>query len=227
MGRQEKRVRIFSALEVANICGVVNQTTINWIKSEHLKAFTTPGGQYRVYAEDLIDFLEQRKMRIPPELGSPSNSEVDSRLILIVDDDKDLNAILARMLQRRLPETEILQAFDGFEAGRIIAERRPGLIILDFDLPGINGLSLCRRIKSDSSIGKPSVISITGFDTESMREELLEAGADDFFAKPLDFDGLIYTAGSLLKSRAQGSSGGAPEKTLPRAGDAVPEGTPS
>ena len=231
MGRQEKRVRIFSALEVANICGVVNQTAINWIKSEHLKAFTTPGGQYRVYAEDLIDFLEERKMRIPPELGSPSDSEVDPRLILIVDDDKDLNAVLARMLQRRLPETEILQAFDGFEAGRIITERRPGLIILDFDLPGINGVSLCRRIKTDSSIGKPSVISITGFDTESMRDELLLAGADDFFAKPLDFDGLIYKASGLLQARARGlyerTLEGSEEKASQRATDAVREGAPT
>jgi len=48
MGRNDKRVRIFSALEVANLCGVVNQTTINWIKSGHMKAFTTPGGQFRV-----------------------------------------------------------------------------------------------------------------------------------------------------------------------------------
>jgi len=203
MGRQEKRVRIYSALEVSNICGVVNQTAINWIKSGHLKAFTTPGGQYRVYAEDLIAFLEERKMRIPPELGSPSDSETDPRIILIVDDDKDLNSILARMLERRIPNTEIFQAFDGFEAGKIITEKHPGLIILDFDLPGINGLSLCRRIKSDSSIGKPSVISITGFDTESMGEELMAAGADDFFAKPLDFDGLIYKAGSLLQARAR------------------------
>ena len=59
MGRNEKRVRIFSALEVANLCGVVNQTAINWIKTGHLKAFTTPGGQFRIYAEDLIAFSKQ------------------------------------------------------------------------------------------------------------------------------------------------------------------------
>jgi len=227
MGRQEKRVRIFSALEVANICGVVNQTAINWIKSEHLKAFTTPGGQYRVYAEDLIDFLEARKMRVPPELGSPSDAALDSHLILIVDDDKDLNAILARMIQRRLQETEVLQAFDGFEAGRIIAERRPGLIILDFDLPGINGLSLCRRIKSDPSIGKPSVISITGFDTESMGEELLAAGADDFFAKPLDFDGLIYKASSLLQDRVRELSGGSSNEVPTSLSGSLPKAVPT
>ena len=65
MAKNGKKVRIFSALEVANICGVVNQTAINWIKNNHLKAFTTPGGQYRIYAEDLLEFLESRGMRVP------------------------------------------------------------------------------------------------------------------------------------------------------------------
>ncbi len=60
MSRSDKKVNIFSALEVANICGVVNQTAINWIRNGHLKAFTTPGGQYRIYAEDLVDFLNAR-----------------------------------------------------------------------------------------------------------------------------------------------------------------------
>lgn len=68
MAKRAKKVRMFSALEVANICGVVNQTTINWIKNGHLNAFTTPGGQYRVYAEDLVSFLEERGMRVPEEV---------------------------------------------------------------------------------------------------------------------------------------------------------------
>ena len=68
MARTDKKVRIFSALEIANICGVVNQTAINWIKNGYLKAFTTPGGQYRVYSEDLVDFLHSRGMRMPDEL---------------------------------------------------------------------------------------------------------------------------------------------------------------
>ena len=68
MAKNEKQVRIYSALEVARICGVVNQTAINWIKSGHLKAFQTPGGQYRVYAEDMVAFLTSRGMRVPADL---------------------------------------------------------------------------------------------------------------------------------------------------------------
>ena len=48
MKESEGKSVVYSALEVANICGVVNQTAINWIRNKHLKAFSTPGGQFRV-----------------------------------------------------------------------------------------------------------------------------------------------------------------------------------
>ena len=142
-------------------------------------------------------------MRVPPELNAEVNSAVDAGLILIVDDDHDLNMILKRMLERKLPGISVAQAFDGFEAGRIIAERHPALVFLDFDLPGINGRSLCARIRSDPSIGMPSVISITGIDTEEMRQDMMGVGADAFFGKPLDFEAVILKAGELLAARAK------------------------
>jgi excisionase family DNA binding protein len=204
MAKAEKRIRIYSALEVANLCGVVNQTAINWIKNGHLKAFTTPGGQFRVYAEDLVAFLESRKMRIPAELDIEVNADVDTGLVLIVDDDRDLNTILKRLVERKLPHLRVAQAFDGFEAGRIIAERHPALIFLDYDLPGMDGRSLCTRIRLDPSIGMPFVISMTGLDSPDVRDSMIAAGADAFFPKPLDFENLLKKAEELLSSRAQG-----------------------
>ena len=199
---KDARVRLFSALEAASLCGVVNQTTINWIKSGHLKAFMTPGGQYRIYAEDLLAFLEERKMRVPDALRAEGAAELDSGLVLIVDDDLDLNQILKRILERNLPGIRVEQAFDGFEAGRKVSEQKPALIFLDYDLPGMDGASLCSRIRSDPSIGKPSIISMTGLDTPDVRDKLLGAGADDFFPKPLDFDSLCEKARELLAARA-------------------------
>lgn len=201
MTKHDKRVRIYSALEVANLCGIVNQTAINWIKNGHLKAFTTPGGQFRVYAEDLIAFLEERGMRVPAELNIEVNADVDTGLVLIVDDDQDLNTILKRMIERKLPDIRVAQAFDGFEAGRIIAEKHPALVFLDVDLPGIDGKSLCSRIRSDPTIGMPFVIAMTGLDAHDIKEEMLSAGADDFFAKPLDFDSIIGQAAALLDQK--------------------------
>jgi two-component system, OmpR family, response regulator len=193
MAKNGKKVRIYSALEVANICGVVNQTAINWIKNGYLKAFTTPGGQYRVYAEDLLSFLQSRGMRVPDELYSQMQDEPDWSKVLVVDDDRELNDLIKRFFAKRLEDHEILQAFDGFEAGRMLAEHRPGTIILDIDLPGIDGHKLCRRIKDDAGLGSPMIISVTGLDDPQERESILRDGADAFFGKPVDLDRLADT----------------------------------
>lgn len=190
MAKNDKKVRIFSALEVANICGVVNQTAINWIRNGYLKAFTTPGGQYRVYAENLMAFLESRGMRIPEELSELMKEDVAWTSILVVDDDQELNELLKRWFEKKLPGYKILQAFDGFEAGRTLAENRPGFVLLDIDLPGIDGHKLCRRIKEDPAFGKPFIISMTGLDIPEERDAILADGADAFFSKPLDFDSI-------------------------------------
>jgi excisionase family DNA binding protein len=199
MARNGKKVRIFSALEVANICGVVNQTAINWIKNNHLKAFTTPGGQYRIYAEDLLDFLNSRRMRVPEELLELTGQK--DRKILIVDDDRELNEMLKNILSKKFDEHEFFQAFDGFEAGRLIGEVRPSVILLDIDLPGINGHELCRKIKSDSQLGSPVIIAISGLDEETDGVRIISEGADAFFSKPIDFEKLSNTLQDLISVR--------------------------
>lgn len=198
MANKGKKVRIFSALEVANICGVVNQTAINWIKSKYLKAFTTPGGQYRVYADDLYHFLHSRGMRIPDELDRIMETEERYRKILIVDDDADLNNLLLRYFIKTRKDDTILQAFDGFEAGRLLSETKPGVVILDINLPGIDGHKLCRNIKADTSLGNPLVVAITGIPDPTLEETIIEEGADAFMAKPFTPEKLSQKIDELL-----------------------------
>ena len=202
MAKSIKKIRIFSALEVANLCGVVNQTAINWIRNGYLKAFTTPGGQYRIYAEDLTGFLDSRGMRVPSELEDRFKEDVDWGGVLVVDDDAELNDLLKRWFARKLPAFAVHQAFDGFEAGRLLAEKRPGFVVLDIDLPGIDGHALCRRIKEDPGFGKPFVIAMTGLDRPEEAQAMLAEGADAFFAKPLDFDA-VAGAGADFAAKAK------------------------
>jgi two-component system OmpR family response regulator len=212
MAKFSNKVRTFSALEVARLCGVVNQTAINWIRGGHLKAFSTPGGQYRVYSEDLVSFLKERNMRVPDELRDDLTMPVDPGLALIVDDDKDLNTILKRLLERKIEELRVAQAFDGFEAGRLIAERHPAIVLLDLNLPGVDGISLCKKIRSDESLGQPAVISMTGIAQEEAQPRMMEAGANAFFSKPLNFEALIAKIKELLEERKnpQGKAAGGP-----------------
>lgn len=191
MAKNSRKVRIYSALEVANICGVVNQTAINWIKNGYLEAFSTPGGQYRVYAADLLKFLKTRNMKIPDEIYE--EVAATDRKILVVDDDKDLNNLVKMYFNRIIPKLDVIQAFDGYEAGRFISEMRPEIIVLDIDLPGVNGIDICKHIKQDDTLGNPYVVVITGMNNEDIRQKVLSIGADSFFEKPLDFEQLVNT----------------------------------
>jgi two-component system OmpR family response regulator len=63
--------------------------------------------------------------------------------------------------------------------------------MLDIDLPGLNGHNLCKKIKEDPILGKPFIIAMTGLDSEEEKEAILSEGADAFFPKPIDFEGVL------------------------------------
>jgi excisionase family DNA binding protein len=197
MSKNNQKVQIFSALEVANICGVVNQTAINWIRSGHLKAFTTPGGQYRVYAEDLSDFLDKRGMRNSVDVLHIKTDDTARETALIIDHDWDMNNSLKTWLQKNFPVYEVLQAFDSFDAGHRMAVSKPGIVFLNTDIPGINGFELAKRIKKGTygwgskgniSPGKPLVITLTNNDTAGTDKNT--AWTDACFPRQLDLNQL-------------------------------------
>lgn len=201
MEKRRKRP-VYSALEVARLCGVVNQTAINWIKSGHLKAFKTPGGQYRVYPEDLADFMASRKMQVPQEIAEAAaqKNKNQSKTLLIVDDDKGLNSVVAKYLEKTFEGVEIFQAFDGFEAGAICSQAKPGFVILDLDLPGVDGFSLCERLSKDDSFGRPKILVVTALQDAGLEERALSLGAQKLFKKPIAMESLVQPVKDWLEA---------------------------
>ena len=92
MAKESSKAIVYSALEVANLCGVVNQTVINWIKKGYLSAFSTPGNQYRIYQDDLVSFMQSKNMRIPPEiLNNENNLKKETKVnmsVLVIEDER-------------------------------------------------------------------------------------------------------------------------------------------
>ena len=199
MAHNENKPIMYSALEVAKLCGVVNQTAINWIRNNHLKAFNTPGGQFRVYPEDLVEFMQARNIQIPSELRAACYGEsYVPRSVLIVDDDRGLNSVVARFIEKRLENLSVYQAFDGFEAGSLMTEKQPGIVLLDLDLPGIDGFDLCKRINESEKFGKPAIIVITALENDTVESKVREFGVHSFMKKPLDLVNLIGTLNAVL-----------------------------
>ena len=160
MPKGRRRVRIFSALEVANICGVVNQTAINWIRNGHLKAFTTPGGQYRIYAKDLAAFLDKRGMSASGEVLQIMAENANWGAFLIAA-HPSINDNLKNQISGFMNGYTIIQAFDWFEIGRKITEEKPGFILLDAELSGVDISRFIKTVKEDPVFGRPYIFILT------------------------------------------------------------------
>jgi two-component system cell cycle response regulator DivK len=110
--------------------------------------------------------------------------------ILYVEDNDD-NVFVLQMRFELEGDHELLVAADG-EAGVAKAlETRPDVILMDVNLPGIDGLEATRRIKSQAETSAIPVIVLTSNAMKGDREKALAAGCDDFDTKPVDFDRLM------------------------------------
>ena len=194
METKRKRIKIYSALEVANICGVVNQTAINWIKNGSLKAFTTPGGQYRVYAEHLVDFLKERGMKVPAEvLESLNDGFVNEKKILIISPDRVAIKELRDSLAGSLQGYSFISAATSFDAGRLLMAEKPEIIILSESFRELTVENLYDTISSRRDYEKPAIIFIA--DENSTARESRKA--DLFLHRPVDLDKLLEVINGL------------------------------
>jgi len=94
---------------------------------------------------------------------------------------------------------EVVTASDGAEALELFQQAKPDLVILDIVMPRMNGFEACRRIKSDPNNKLTPIIIVTFSSAPENRMKGLEAGADDFLAKPVDRTEMIARVRSLLR----------------------------
>jgi len=125
-----------------------------------------------------------------------SRSASDAR-ILVVDDAPQNRALLDRVLTGERYDVRL--AADGLSALSSVTADAPDVILLDVQMPGIDGFEVCRRIKSDPATRLTPVVLITGLSDRHSRIEGIEAGADDFVHKPFDLEELKARIRSLLR----------------------------
>jgi DNA-binding response OmpR family regulator len=114
--------------------------------------------------------------------------------ILVVDDEPIVREVVAKYLKREGYRT--LEAADGTRARELVEQEAPNLVVLDLMIPGTDGLSLCRWIRSSSQL---PVIMLTARGEEADRIVGLELGADDYVTKPFSPRELVARVRSVLR----------------------------
>lgn len=124
-------------------------------------------------------------------------------LILVVDDSADNVAVLSLDLQEQ--GYRVVTASNGEDAIAVAAQTMPNLILMDINLPALDGLGATRRILETEALRDVPVIAITAFGTEGFQRAAYDAGVSGYLTKPIDFDRMHQLIARLLSSGGSGS----------------------
>jgi CheY-like chemotaxis protein len=124
--------------------------------------------------------------------------------ILVVDDNPINLKLVSDLLA--FEGYRVLKAEDGEQAAASVEAEPPDLILLDVDLPGIDGLTLTKRLKSDVRTGDIIIVALTAFAMKADRQRAMAAGCDAYVTKPIDTRGLPGQVAQLLQRRGIGKN---------------------
>jgi excisionase family DNA binding protein len=189
---------VYTTFQISQYLSVDITTVMSWVDDGKLSAYKTPGGHRRVLQSDFLEFLRKYRMPVPAALGGTAN-----RKVLIVDDEPQTLRLINRLIKKIDEKLGIDMAADGFEAGRKLEVFAPDLVVLDLNLPGIDGFKVCKTIRSGERSKRTKILAISGSNSDENRKRILSCGADEFMAKPFEADAFAVAIKRLLDIRSK------------------------
>ena len=187
----EIKSKVYTSGEVARICGVSPDTVSRWFDLGQISGYRLgPGGDRRIPYESLRGFMVSH--------GIPLHRlEEEGERILVVDDDPHYLDVIPAALARH-GDFKIFVASTGFDAGAMVVDHNPHLIILDIHLSDTDGRMVCERVKSRPETASTRILAISGFIDDDEFGSLTDYGFDDYLKKPFQLDELVTRVQALL-----------------------------
>jgi excisionase family DNA binding protein len=171
---------LYTTHDISRLLQVDPSTVSKWIDRGILLAFRTPGGHRRVRSSDLRTFLIAHQMPVPEELGSQVVR------LLVIDDEKAVLDAMKRSFKPLSNQVEIVSTTSGVEALLLVSEQKPHGMLIDLNMPDIDGFEVCRRIRARKQLESVRLITMTARHNQEMVEASLRAGAVACLPKPVD-----------------------------------------
>jgi excisionase family DNA binding protein len=187
-GRKSRRAGFMTPNEVADRLLVAPVTVRLWANRGLLPSETTPGGHRRFRVQDVEDFIARRRQVQEHGTTTPSR-------LLVIDDDSRYAQALMTVLGARVPGLHVDTASDGFSAGIKCEALRPDIVTLDLEMPDMNGIEVCRLLRSMFGSEKPRIIVLSGLLSEESIRQALAAGANGCVSKMAPMETLLRELG--------------------------------
>lgn len=176
---------LYTTHDVSQLLQVDPSTVSKWVDRGILTAFRTPGGHRRIRATDLRSFCISHQMPIPEELGS------NVIRLLVVDDERHVLDAIKRQFKPHANEVQLTTTTSAVEAVLLVSETKPHGLLLDLNMPDLNGLEVCRRIRSRKQLEGVTLIAMTGQPSSQLAADALAAGAVACLEKPISVEQVL------------------------------------
>lgn len=179
---------LLTPAEVAEFLCVSPVTVRAWARKGFIAAELTPGGHRRFARQEVIDFAHR--------FGIKPRRDQEAHKILIIDRDTEMSDYLKQCIASVPYRPVVLRTHESFDAGIVIGELNPDLVLIDLQNPSLDGAHICSTIKRRNPMTR--VIGLSAFRYSSEEHAFLEAGGEACIYKPIDLQRLYRLLGTSV-----------------------------
>ena len=185
--------KYLSTGDVAGYCEVNVTTVKRWIREGHLKGFQTPMGHFKIIRSDFISFLKENHMPVDESILGAVELKV-----LIIDDDPGMVKTIVLTLESLDHNLKIETATDGYEGLMKIGNAVPNLLIIDLNMPKIDGYEVIKRVKNTEEYKSSEIMVVSSTLDDDAETRLMDLGVSKYLKKPFKLSELKEEVTVLL-----------------------------
>jgi excisionase family DNA binding protein len=178
--------------QAASLLMVSPVTIREWARKGLLPSVSTAGGHRRFLLDQLQQFAQRHGIHFESEIDATTR---EPRRVLLVDDDLVFAEYLSEIILTSGSDVRVQCAIDGFEAGQLTEGFRPHLVAIDINMPRVDGIELCRRLRASPTTANSRLIILSGVLSEENISAARAAGADEWIEKGASRDEILRVLG--------------------------------
>jgi CheY-like chemotaxis protein len=138
--------------------------------------------------EPNMNRVDHLGLAIAPKVAPQTRRALETPAVLVAEDDSDSREMMKILLCSK--GYSVIEAADGLQAVEVALTKLPDLILLDLELPALDGLRVTRNLRQHPKLKAVPIVVISGYDPNGHRQAALDAGCNDYLLKPIDFERL-------------------------------------